>query len=199
MSLSRGRTIERAPGRSRPPTRSLRPRTRATGFRDVFPFTRSAAAASSSATHGAVTTRERPSASTEPRRSSITRTPPAPIAQSVCPSRHGRPIVSEMITPTDALRSSRNRAAISRAEASGSFGRRRIDPSGALLASIPAAAATMPNRFSTICVTRTPSETREATIRTVSSARASARFSAGITRPSALDTILDVTTNMSPS
>ena len=104
MSRSGSRTIERAPGRSSGPTRSARPRTTATGSRDALPFTRSAAAASSSATHGIVTTSGRPSASVCPRRSSNTCTPPAPIAESVWPSRHARPSVSETMTPTSHAR-----------------------------------------------------------------------------------------------
>ena len=57
----------------------------------------------------------------------------------------------------------------------------------------------MPSLFSTIRVMWPPGEVREATTRTVSAVIASSRSSAAMMRPSAFDTIFDVTTRMSPS
>ena len=72
-------------------------------------------------------------------------------------------------------------------------------PCGVFDASTPAAAETMPSLFSTIRVVWPPGEVREATSRTVSAVIASSRSSAAMMRPSAFDTILDVTIRMSPS
>ena len=77
-----------------PPAGPRGPRTRAAGMPSAFPFTRSAAAATSSARARIVTARGRPSWSVAPRRSSSTRRPALPSAKSVRPSRHGRPAVS---------------------------------------------------------------------------------------------------------
>ncbi len=165
----------------------------------ALPFTRSPAAASSSATHGIVTTSGRPSASVWPRRSSNTCTPPAPMAESVWPSRHARPRVSEMMTPTSTPRRVRSPDASARAEASGSTGSSSTVPSGVFDASTPAAAETMPSRFCTMRVVPPFGIGRVATTRTVSAVIASSRSSAAIMRPSAFETIFDVTTRMSPS
>lgn len=159
-----------------------------------FPFTRSPAAASSSAVATIVALSGFPWASVPPRRSSRTRTPAAPIATSVSPVRHGRPKVSVTITPTSTPSDSRSPARIAAAEASGSSGSSRTVPAGVFEASTPAAAMTRPCRFSTI--RRGP---RRATTRTVSASIAASRESARTIRPSALETIFEVTSSTSPS
>src|SRR5690606_28025868 len=95
---------------------------------------------------------------------------------------------------------SRSAAAIARADASGSSGSSSTVPSGVFEASTPAAADTMPRRFSTMRVVfPVAGFVREATTRTVSAVIASSRSSATTKRPSAFETILLVTTRMSPS
>ena len=116
------------------------------------------------------------------------------MAWSVWPSRHGRPAVSETTTPrrTPVRRcsASRSRAAL----ASGSAGSRSTVPGATLELSTPAAASTSPIRVRTIRV-----GPRRATVRTVSAVITCSRSAAGAVRPSALLTILEVTTRMSPS
>ena len=80
-----------------------------------------------------------------------------------------------------------------RADPSGSSGSSTTVPGGVLEASTPAAASTSPCRVSTILV-----GPRRATTRTDSASMACSR-SVRTTRPSALLTILEVTTRMSPS
>ena len=80
-----------------------------------------------------------------------------------------------------------------RAEPSGSSGNSTTVPGGVLEASTPAAASTSPCRVSTILVAP-----RRATTRTDSASMACSR-STWTTRPSALLTILEVITRMSPS
>ena len=63
-------------------------------------MTSSAADASSSATQISVATSSRPPASVVPLRSTTAATPAHPMATSVTPRRHGRPKVSETITPS---------------------------------------------------------------------------------------------------
>ena len=128
-----------------------------------------------------------------PEKSSATRSPAAPIAMSVWPSRQARPAVSVTMTPTVAPVSSCSRARRARALASGSRGSSTIEPASTLDASTPAAAIVSPSRVRTISV-----GPRRATTRTVSSAIASSR-SPERTRPSALLITLLVTTTMSPS
>ena len=72
-------------------------------------------------------------------------------------------------------------------------------PAGVFEASTPAAADTMPSRFCTMRVAPPFGVARLATTRTVSAVIASSRSSAAIERPSAFETIFDVTTRMSPS
>ena len=67
MSSSAGRISSRAPGPSCSVTRSASPRTTATGTPRDLPFTRSAAAAISSATAATVTSRMLPKVSVSPR------------------------------------------------------------------------------------------------------------------------------------
>jgi hypothetical protein len=67
MSSSAGRMSSRAPGPSCSVTRSCRPRTTAAGTFSDLPFTRSAAAAISSATAATVTSRMLPKVSASPR------------------------------------------------------------------------------------------------------------------------------------
>ena len=185
-SSSLGRTRSRA--MLSPP--ACTPRTTATGVPPVLPLTRSAAAAISSATATWVISSGWPRSSVVPRRSSITVTPAAPMQKSVTPSRHGRPAVSVITTPTSVPVCSAIASRSAAALASGSRGRR----SGTVVLerSMPAAAITMPRWFSTI--RRSP---RSATVRTVSAAIASSRSSTHC--PSTLLTIFELTTRMSPS
>lgn len=97
-------------------------------------------------------------------------------------------------TPTSTPRASRSPSRIVRADASGSSGSNSTVPDGVLEASTPAAAITSPCRFSTIL-----SAPRRATTRTVSASIAASRSLASTTRPSALDTIFEVTSSTSPS
>ncbi len=115
------------------------------------------------------------------------------MALSVCPARHGLPIVSVTITPM--LRPVRGCSALRsrRADSSGSSGSSTTVPGAVLDSSTPAAARTRPCRVCAIVVAP-----RLATTRTVSASMACSR-EAAITRPSALLTIFDVTTRMSPS
>ena len=92
MSSAAGRISTAAPGPSEPVTSPARPRTIATGICAVFPLTRSAAAAISSATAAIVTSSVLPNVSGWPRWSRSGASPAAPIAASVCPMRHGRPM-----------------------------------------------------------------------------------------------------------
>ena len=115
------------------------------------------------------------------------------MALSVCPARHGRPMVSVTITPRvrpvrwcSVLRSRR-------ADSSGSSGSSTTVPGAVLDSSTPAAARTRPCRVCAIVVAP-----RRATTRTVSASMAASR-DAVTTRPSALLTILEVITRMSPS
>ncbi len=193
MSSLATRTSARAPGPSSSVTRAESPRTSATGSCRALLLTRSPAAAISSATAAMVTSRVLPNASCSPRWSRTGSTPAAPIAVSVWPARHGRPMVSVTTTPT--VTPSRPRSALRsrRADSSGSSGSSTTVPGAVLDSSTPAAAITSPCLVSEIVVAP-----RLATTRTVSAAIASSRDIA-VTRPSALLTILDVTTRMSPS
>ena len=128
-----------------------------------------------------------------PRWSRSGASPAAPIAVSVWPVRHGRPMVSVMITPTLTPRRSPSALRSRRAEPSGSSGSSTTVPGAVLELSTPAAASTRPCLVSTIRV-----GPRRATTRTVSASMACSR-SARTTRPSALLTIFEVTTRMSPS
>ncbi len=112
---------------------------------------------------------------------------------SVWPVRHGRPIVSLTITPTVSPRRAAMAARSRRAESSGSSGSSTTVPGAVLELSTPAAAITSPCRLVTILV-----GPRRATVRTASASMDASR-SPVTTRPSALLTILDVTTRMSPS
>ena len=198
MSVALGRCNARAPTASSSAISRPSPRTTATGLPLVLPLTRSAAPAISSATAATVTSRRRPEASAVPRKSSSTASPAAPMAMSVWPSRQGRPAVSVTSTPSRSPVRSRRAVQMARADASGSTGSNSTTPSGALLVSTPAAAMTRPCRFSTMRVTP-PGCALAATTRTVSSVIACSRSTARATRPSALDTILLVTTTISPS
>src|SRR5688572_8585735 len=123
-SVSSPRTRAAAPGPSSSTgrTRSERPRTTANGRPVSLPWASSAAPAISSATAGAVTVSGLPWLSAWPAKLSTTRRPAAPIAMSVCPSRHARPAVSVTTTPTTRPVRSRSRRRNARAEASGSIG-----------------------------------------------------------------------------
>ncbi len=88
-----------SPSSSSLPSRA-NPRTTATGTPPSLPLTRSPAAASSSAIATCVTSSVLPYASVRPRGSVTAVTPATPIAVSVMPARHGRPIESLMTTPT---------------------------------------------------------------------------------------------------
>jgi hypothetical protein len=116
------------------------------------------------------------------------------MAWSVWPSRHGRPAVSEMITPRRSPVAEANRSRSSIALASGSRGKSKIDSAARLELSIPAAAIVKPVPVRTIRVSP-----RRAIVRVLSDVISSARREAGSMRPSALLMILDVTTRMSPS
>ena len=194
MSWAAGRMRARAPGPSSGVTRWASPRTTATGTPESLPLTSSPAEASSSASAVTVAVSSLPYPSVRPRRSSRGRTPATPIARSVSPFRHGLPKVSEMTTPTSRPSRSRIPRRIRRAEPSGSSGSSRTVPGAELEASTPAAAMTKPCRVSAITVVP-----RRATTRAASSLIASVRSAARRIRPSALLTILEVTTRMSPS
>src|SRR4051812_455310 len=166
-----------------------------------LPFTRSAADASSSTTATWVVSRVLPCASVRPRWSSSAATPAAPTATSVSPSRQVRPNVSLTTTATSTPSSSRSRPRSPRAEASASSGRSTRASLPTLEASMPAAATTQPCRVSTI-----RSGPRRATTRTVSASMARCRATSrsvpggtGTSRPSTLETTLEVTTTTSPS
>ena len=193
MSSSAGLMMARAPGPSGSVTSPARPRTTATGTCRDLPLTRSAAEAISSATAATVTSRMLPNVSGSPRWSRSGLTPAAPMALSVCPARHGRPIVS--VTSTPRLTPVRSCSALRsrRADSSGSSGSSTTVPGAVLDSSTPAAARTRPCRVCAMVV-----GPRRATTRTVSASMACSR-EAVTTRPSALLTILEVTTRMSPS
>src|SRR4051794_30137367 len=166
-----------------------------------FPFTRSAADASSSTTATWVVSSVLPCASVRPRWSSSAATPAAPTATSVSPSRQVRPNVSLTTTATSTPSSSRSRPRSPRAEASASSGRSTRASLPTLEASMPAAATTQPCRVSTI-----RNGPRRATTRTVSPSMARCRAASrsvpggtGTSRPSTLETTLEVTTTTSPS
>ena len=173
-SSSRGRTPETAPGPSSTVTWWARPRTSATGTPPDLPLTRSAAEAISSATAMTVASIARPWASGSPRRSSSTVTPATPIAESVSPSRQGRPRVSVTTTPTESPVRSRSPCRKARADASESRGRSSTWPAGALLASMPAAASTSPWWVRTIRVVPRGVSFVATTV-TVSASRAASR------------------------
>lgn len=123
------------------------------------------------------------------------------MATSVRPCRQGRPKVSETITPTRTPSRSRSPRRMRPAEASGSSGSSSTVPGEVLEASTPAAAITKPCRVCAMTVSP-----RRATTRAVSSSIAAVRLSRCVVslalcliRPSALLTILEVTTRMSPS
>ena len=115
------------------------------------------------------------------------------MAASAWPIRQGRPIVSVITTATVTPRRSRSPRRIRRAESSGSAGSSATVPGAVLESSTPAAASTRPCWVSTM-----RAGPRRATTRTVSASIALSR-SARMTRPSALLTILEVITTMSPS
>ena len=144
-----GARSTRAPGQIEARRRGRRDRgRRRPGASPPCPSRGRPAAAISSATQGIVTTSGRPSASVRPRRSSKTCTPPAPIAESVWPSRHARPEgVRDDDPDLDAEQRAQPRREGARAEASGSTGSSSTVPSGVFDASTPAAADTMPSRF----------------------------------------------------
>ena len=141
-SGARGR---RAPGPSSAVTWRSSPRTTTTGWRESFARTRSAAAATSSATAIQVARSSIPALSVRPRQSSRAASPAQPIATSHWPWRHARPKLSVTTTATVTSATSRTRARSLRAEASGSVGSRTSESgSGALEASTPAFAHTNP-------------------------------------------------------
>ena len=74
------------------------------------------------------------------------------MAWSVWPSRHGRPAVSEMITPRRSPVAEASRSRSSTALASGSRGKSKIDSAARLELSIPAAAIVKPVPVRTIRV-----------------------------------------------
>ena len=138
-----------------------------------------------------------------PRRSCTAVTPDTPSAWSVMPARQARPSESLTITPTVTPSRCSNSLRSAAAEASGSAGNNAISSRATFDASTPAPAITTPCRLTTI--RRSP---RRATTRTVSSSMACWRTASRATgsspptatsRPSALETILDVTTTTSPS
>ena len=115
------------------------------------------------------------------------------MAASAWPIRQGRPMVSVITTATVMPSRSRSPRRIRRAESSGSAGSSATVPGAVLESSTPAAASTRPCWVSTM-----RAGPRRATTRTVSASIALSR-SARMTRPSALLTILEVITTMSPS
>src|SRR5436190_386584 len=135
------------------------------------------------------------------------------MATSTAPSRHGRPNVSVMITPT----SRPSRAASVRrrhdADASGSRGSRVTNPRGAFDASTPALAQMNPWRVSAMMMPRSMRTIRLDSRRTTSTTAGSfpyraaqsrargdgATSASGTTAPSAFDTNFCATTNTSPS
>ncbi len=101
---------------------SSAPRISTTGWLASLLRARSAVAASRSATAITVACISRPAVSTRPRQSSSALTPARPIATSAWPVRQARPNESVITTPGATPVSSRSRARIRRAEASGSSG-----------------------------------------------------------------------------
>ncbi len=192
-SSSAGRTRSSADPSS-PPRRST-PRTIAAGMRASFAITSPLAAATSSASATSVASSSRPRSSARPRRSTTAGRPSHPIATFTTPVRHARPKVS--VTTTARSRTSSradSRARSLAALASGSSGSRASDPASTFEASTPAFAQTKPCAVSAI--TRSP---RRATTRTVSAETASVRSTPRTMRPSAFETIFEVTTITSPS
>ena len=203
------RTRSRAPGiRSRASgipgrastTLAPSPRTWATGTAPALPLTRSPAAATSSATAVAVTSRARPSASTPPRRSFTTSIPKAPSAKSVCPVRQGRPAVSLRTIPSRVSDEMWHRRVwSSRHTPSGSWGRsRRWSAPPVFEASTPAAAMTGPPLALTTRVIRSP-VVRSARTQWLSAAMTACRSVDGAVSPRAFEAILLETTRTSPS
>src|SRR5438105_1718052 len=214
--LHRNRSSAGGRMRSRPDPLPLKrsPRASTAGVRSVFPITRPALDATSSATASTVACRGLPWSSGVPRRSIVAGRPATPSATFTMPSRQGRPKVSETMTPTSAPVSSRNRARKRSALASGSTGRRvKTSRPPTLEWSTPALAQTYPCRVSVI---RTRSERRTRTLSSsttwtmrgsgfatsraailAASSPAVTSFKA-ISRPSALDTTFCATTSTSP-
>ena len=139
--------------------------------------------------------------------------PAMPMAMSVWPSRHGRPNVSLTMTATSAPRAAKP-ARMRRAEASESSGSSTTRPWAPLeLWSMPLLAHTKPWWVSVMSTGPTMRTMRRDSRSTSSTTRGSlSHFAAhsvanpdGVTsssstvRPSALDTIFDVTTSTSPS
>src|SRR6266550_2480799 len=187
----------------RPSSRSVMPRTIATGTPVSLLLTRSAAAAISSATATTVTSRAFPWASTMPRASNSAPRPATPIAASVMPSRQGRPIESLMTTPTSTPARSRTASRNAAAERSGSSGISAISSRATLDSSTPAAASTSPCR---VCTMRSGPRwaTRRAVSALIASCRTMSRSTGSVepsemSRPSTLETAFDVTTRTSPS
>ena len=168
----------------------------------ALPLTRSAAAATSSATARVVTASGRPSWSVAPRRSSSTARPAQPRARSVRPSRHGRPggvaeHDGQRLWQTGVRRGRAGWCGRRPASASGSSGSTSRRPDGPVFeASTPAAAITGPATDSTTRVTPSAAR-RSATTRTVPAATASSRVPSQVS-PSALETTLLDTTRQSP-
>ena len=125
------------------------------------PITSEAAAASSSASAGSVTSRTLPNISRSPICVRSGSRPAVPIAMPTVPLRQARPALSLIMTWTDTPAFSESRSRKARAEASGSRGNSRTCWSSGLLGildlSIPALACTYPLRCSTIM---TPGRTR---------------------------------------
>ena len=165
----------------------------------ALPQTRSAAAASSSATQTSVTMSSRPSASSVPRRSTTADMPAQPIATSVTPLRQGRPKVSEIITPTETLCSCRILSTIRLADLSLSSGNSAARPRETLERSMPAFAQINPCFVSVMIKSPRRRRIRTASRSTIGLCDSGSLGSISAIAPSALETIFCVTTRTSPS
>ena len=171
--------------------------------------------ATASAKATSVTSSGRPLRSFSPRRSHSDGTPAAPMARPTVPSRHGRPTLSDTITPMSALKCASSLSLRRWALASGSSGssstRRPWSAASRFDWSMPALAMIRPWRVATISTlglarststaSRRMASTRRASLPVIcASSRASSLGSSAArstSRPSAFDTILLVTTTMS--
>ena len=179
------------------------PRTTATGIAVSLPLTRSAAAAISSATAISVTINSLPCRSTRTRVAVQHRQPAAPIAASVWPLRHARPMVSVTTTPTVTPSRSRSPVAQRRGAGVGIDGQQRQFGCADVGSVYAGGGLHQPSAFSVISVRPLRASTRTASAsislrRSVSRAPRDRRARRTI-RPSHLDTTLLVTTRTSPS
>src|SRR5437868_2717215 len=99
LQRNRSSAAGRMRSRPEPVPSSSSPRTITTGVRSVLPITSPALEAMSSATASTVACSGWPASSRVPRRSTRTGRPATPSATLTMPNPHGRPNVSETITP----------------------------------------------------------------------------------------------------